>query len=527
MFEGPLGHKGLSPLIPLLKNESSFRDWLSANLNRIEEGLRLVGTEIGLSHPGLSRGSIDILARDRYGLFVIIEIKKSNATAREAVHELVKYTRLLRETHGLGDEDVRCMLLSTDWRELDGVITDFQAMTNFHVGCYEIHVAPDGNSLEISRHTPIAIGNRLEVFFLRVVCLTTSEEKRLILLERLRGAVDKVGITSAAILSLRYKGDNPNVYIGYGLYLAVAEVSAETHTRLKGNICADLEITPEEIEITTYEDHVYAEVTKHCFGLIDEIGFSTGDELPHLLDSWEVDAVHRIGRLGSNRRVNSDTELIEMLYQKSAVVQTQFSAITSPKLKSSWRDVSDKVLQCVQGIKVWEVAVSALLNTIEQDAPEADVAIRVYCPCDFMMSMFQLVRHDDAHYMPSIEIVYKSNEITHVLNGIIVWDGVTYPENPEGIIRDLGGSDWWAYYLMRNVPEYEEQIVSKHGLSYAATEWSLGNSAQGHWLEISDDALRRIPIDDVRYKPFQEFLNQNREYLQHLVECFETTAYFA
>ena len=75
--------------------ETDLRDHVAADLTLLEAGLTLVTTEFPLPNAVGTRGRVDILARDRHGMWVVIELKRSNTSAREALHELAKYVELL------------------------------------------------------------------------------------------------------------------------------------------------------------------------------------------------------------------------------------------------------------------------------------------------------------------------------------------------------------------------------------------------------------------------------------------------
>src|SRR2546430_6045429 len=105
-------------MIEPASTEARLRDELSKRLDLLEPGLTLQAVEFRLPNRQGASGSIDILATDRYAATVIIEIKKSNQTARQALHELHKYIALVKFDHGLRDSQIRCMLVSTAWHEL-------------------------------------------------------------------------------------------------------------------------------------------------------------------------------------------------------------------------------------------------------------------------------------------------------------------------------------------------------------------------------------------------------------------------
>ncbi len=72
-------------------DEAELRDYLAANPDEIEEGLHVIRKE----RP-IGTGYADIVARDREGRYVVIEVKRVTAT-REAVRQLHRYVEKLRE----------------------------------------------------------------------------------------------------------------------------------------------------------------------------------------------------------------------------------------------------------------------------------------------------------------------------------------------------------------------------------------------------------------------------------------------
>ena len=105
-------------MIDRLPYEPLIRDAIAERPELIELGLVTVRANYHLQNSEGTRGFVDVLARDRQGLFVAIEVKRSDNTAREALHEVLKYRELLRRELGLRVDQVRAIIASTTWREL-------------------------------------------------------------------------------------------------------------------------------------------------------------------------------------------------------------------------------------------------------------------------------------------------------------------------------------------------------------------------------------------------------------------------
>ena len=87
-----------------LSLERDLEDFLSNNLGVLEEGLKLIERQKEL--PGVGR--LDILAKDKNGNYVVIELKAGNADEK-AVGQLLAYIEYLKEQ---GYKNIREILVA-------------------------------------------------------------------------------------------------------------------------------------------------------------------------------------------------------------------------------------------------------------------------------------------------------------------------------------------------------------------------------------------------------------------------------
>jgi RecB family endonuclease NucS len=99
---------GSHSLLRVPAHENLIRDKLSTRLDLIEPDLSLISVDYALPNSVGTRGFIDILARDRHGVLVVIELKRSD-TAREALHEVMKYTEILQRERGIENSNIRAV----------------------------------------------------------------------------------------------------------------------------------------------------------------------------------------------------------------------------------------------------------------------------------------------------------------------------------------------------------------------------------------------------------------------------------
>jgi len=123
--------------------EHAIRDELVQNLDLIEKGLTLVEKEKYLPSTVGTRGFVDILAKDSRGKFVIIELKRSNSASRDALHEVLKYVEGIKENLSVREDELRVIVISTEWTELLVPFSSFVARVNFSIAGLKLNIDSD------------------------------------------------------------------------------------------------------------------------------------------------------------------------------------------------------------------------------------------------------------------------------------------------------------------------------------------------------------------------------------------------
>ncbi|WP_230589635.1 endonuclease NucS domain-containing protein [Pseudomonas chlororaphis] len=143
--------------------EDRIKNYLAGNLSLIEDGLTLVKKEFPLGNADGADGVIDILARDGFGHYVVIEIKRSDQVARAALHELTKYTALLKSTMGVRPENIRALLLSTAWHELGVPFTEYCRVCEVPTQGYILYANEDGVVSDVKSFVPVELSEPLTI----------------------------------------------------------------------------------------------------------------------------------------------------------------------------------------------------------------------------------------------------------------------------------------------------------------------------------------------------------------------------
>lgn len=138
--------------------EKDIQRALAANLHLLEPGLKCEKMEYYLKAPPYgTKGFIDILAKDRDGNTLIIEIKSRRATTREAIHELLKYAEYMKRDKGVNDDELRLCIVATDWSELLIPFSSAYAKMDVNLEGYRLHVYDSGEILSVERVRPLKL----------------------------------------------------------------------------------------------------------------------------------------------------------------------------------------------------------------------------------------------------------------------------------------------------------------------------------------------------------------------------------
>jgi RecB family endonuclease NucS len=99
-----------------LSLERDLEEYISRNLGQIEEGLTLYSEEGSSGRQySIDVGRIDLLAMDKGGNFVVIELKAGLATDR-VIGQVLGYMRYVRKNLAKG-KDVRGIIVADDFDE--------------------------------------------------------------------------------------------------------------------------------------------------------------------------------------------------------------------------------------------------------------------------------------------------------------------------------------------------------------------------------------------------------------------------
>ncbi len=519
--------------------ENRYRDHLAEHLDLIEQGLSLVDSELLLPNAAGAKGFVDLVARDKYGTLVLIEIKRSDSAARSAMHELFKYVALVRENYGLAKHQVRCVLLSTTWHELLVPFSELHGAGAFELSGKKLIVGPTDLPTGVEAVEPLIAQASLSLCPKHEILLYATSEARSQEMSRVVASLEQQQVTDYFLIVFDHDRSDTRVIYPYALYVVLAELSAAQRAAVQqrqleewhaeyladGGDPATWEVDDSDLLDPTdwgHEEEVLTRINELCEP--SEISIGDPDKLRSLHESWRLDKIVRSGRF-SSQLIWPDDQLLMAALAVGDKYTTLFVSQVSTSNPTACARLLENVSYSLQGAKGWQKQVPKLLNQLISDPDVDSVSIQLYSPCDLLFGLSALASgRTDA--LPALEIIAESasSGIRHY-SGALVWDGVTKLDAAEAIERVVPRGAFW-YLMSRHAGaqwEDESRYCQLHGLRYALYEAEYADDPRDakFWrLRIKAASVVRAEVSpsQVAAESAVSFAAANEEYLDHLAD---------
>ncbi|MFE9673397.1 endonuclease NucS domain-containing protein [Streptomyces sp. NPDC006259] len=485
------------------QTELAIQNALADRLGVIEPGMKLIKENYHLQNSAGTRGFVDILARDRHGIFVPIEVKKSDNTAREAIHEVLKYCELLRRERGMRVDQVRAVIASTDWKELIVPFSEISRSSVYPITGVKIDVGTDfPASMAVEPVTPLPVPNERD---LSVAAIRISVENRSDADEKwdsLTRSLVKVGIEDLiGVLAVR-------PHDGTGILHVALGVADANDPRLPA---------PDEDEGLEEPELHAAEYRAACAAGFEhpEAEVTVPEKLTRYMqtNSLEVAHVYRRGSFEEWRDLIDDSEAATMAQHAAGWNQVLLRSSANTSHSLAWGRFRARVDYVLEGNPDWTQVLRLWLDEVEHQGKSLDVLLQAYNPADFLASLIHGYGGDLRSLIPEISgAVDAPRGDGKLIHGLLTWDGRPIKDLWQAIhVAYPTVADWGMARAVGGVYETDMDLLRSLGLRYSLFEFLPGDSALPSQLIAEDGNLRRIPsgADGVSWpgvRPLQELL---------------------
>lgn len=471
-------------------HEKHIRDYLADHLELVEIGLRLEKIEYHLPNSVGARGFIDILARDRHGLWVVVELKRSRDSARQALHEVTKYTELLQREKALRKDRIRSIIVSTDWHDLLTPVSNLAREWGHDLQGRKITITPDGSVLSCEpvqllpkpfEHRPTQV---------HIVCFYTTPEGRDRGWERIVALAEEAQAQNLVGFDFDRVDEQDRVVGNHALYYAIGRINPDLAELQRG-----LDVVPDEGE----EDNPYYEVPASYHDCVAEyrashhinrggslavtIEVGNPDKFSALLEDrmWELGSARRTGAYAVSDAL-TDRDLCNAVAGRDGQAQVLFQGSADPRIRQRWATFTKEAAEPLTGNKDWSALMIGWFAEVTADSSLTDVRVSIYNPCDLIQTLFWGLLDPERPfelYTPSIlALAWGSGLPRRKTMGALVWDGQYRPDLVKRIRMVFPEPMHYAVYRQHHEVWREDPLLLELlGLRYVLFDMELGTAA--------------------------------------------------
>ncbi|EZP67256.1 endonuclease NucS domain-containing protein [Pseudomonas sp. RIT357] len=540
--------------------ESIIRDKLALNLNILEAGLQLLDIESYLRNIKGTNGFIDLLARDRNGKYVIIEIKRSKSASRDALHEVLKYLEGLKSEYSIRDSEMRVFIVSTEWKELLVPFSSFVKRTSIVAQGFSLEVDSDHTPILSTPVPPIELTqDRLFAPWheLNLYESKTSLEKGIASYEK--SCSDKeienyvlVTVTPSVEfkkrparalalieLSLFMPGlklkKSPEQTLAdlptysHILYFAPLQLSEEAcwHSIRKSITGEDLKEFELYMSCVDGSDKLFT-LHEKLYELMSSIYFDNAEigtpaKFSQLLDGdgAEIIEVRRYGTLEANKFLSNDS-IIEDLRGADGNRPQSYYKEFSPSNRAELSEVRTSVQRCLEDNPLWK---SQIIRVIDDFLPKSNnfrATLSIYNPGNFCLSLFKSIDDPERSYIPNYSLAITENDMLRC-----VFLGKMWPTGKKASFTKMLNEFYedsgrlflstlnWGGYESRDV-----EISHALGMTYKTFKIEFTGEAPSFW-ELTDIKWKaHAELDEA--SGFREFKQNNKDFVNDVCEYYST-----
>lgn len=544
-------------------SEAKIRDELAKNLSIFGMDLQLIDIEHYLPNVRGTRGFVDILARDEEGRYVIIELKRSNKSAREAIHEILKYTEGLKENKSLKDSEIIVIIVSTEWDELFIPFSAFVSKTNLELLGFNLSVDDDFTPIFAKPVTPITYRNERMLSDLHMCYQYYSVESLKNGIKSVIDCYEKKGVKDYVMVILRRTSfDNSDLRCsnsdGYesAFEINIIDEYIKDKQSLQFMIYTTSQCLKDEdyLQIINanrgfFEDFDEGELnelddiekTNYLYGEVvinsqpwpykDHAEIGTPAKFTHdiLERGWDVQEIIKGGAL-SNNELLEDRVIIDELKgldgKNRQVYKKSFKSLK--QLKNSLKDIS----RCLHYNAVWLSGIKNAFEEIEGqfgDKAEFIADVYIFNPSNTILTINAFIQsaingEDTTQWIPHYYIDVVVEDLLYKYYGCLVEDEDNVQNTTlRDVFEEFYGGSAHGYLLTHTWGGFESRdcnMVTTYGMKYANFLCLYNESTKGR-ESFYYDGFRYIASDAIHpYQGLHNFFERRNKFCKEIVAFY-------
>lgn len=522
--------------------ENELRDLVCERIGVLGEDLILLDKEKYLPNKLGTKGFIDIYAKDKQNNHVLIELKRSNQAARQALHEVMKYAEGVKSHFGANDDEIRIIIASTEWSEL---LVPFSSLAHsIQFSLKGIYIKLDGRDISVETIQPLKynkgrfISPEYDVFWYRDEL--NLNEGILSVIKVLTGAgvydflitilkADKpiassskerrVGVIKDIMRMNKLKViDSDAELFSYIVFLSAQAMSASEHLDIIKKTKPDevIESVTETI-VGLEEEEQIDYLRNYSFDLenIESDYYEIGNPAKFILyfntPGTNLHKLIRKGFFELNENLSDDVILAELKGTKGNSAQN-LQANISINCKQKLSNLKEAAQDLLETNLVWQNQILQILAEIEKKHPDSTIELNIYHPRIGLFSLYYTFKEFDnkESYLPCYSIYVKNTnaKVVKIYFGCL-----------QGNTKSLSFYEVIDKYYSGNIQELvltmtwgggeyrDDEILDDLGMSYMSFCWDTETDKK---YSLINNKWREDDVKSV-YGYFNDFIEKNED----------------
>jgi hypothetical protein len=531
-------------------NEAKLRDLLATQIGVLGTGLTLLNKEQFIPNDIGTRSFIDLYARDLEGHHVLIELKRTDAASREALHEVHKYAEAVKRHFGARENEIVLLVVSTEWRELLVPFSRLVVDTTLTIRGVQLLVDPSTGSLTAERVAvlPVSYGRFIapwhEVHWYLDASSLAAGLKSIAHSFSVKGIEDYVVAVlqppepcvsehqAAMVATLRQmmeRDDAEELHKSYELpkyefaaYVAMQMLSDSEYLQILESRPSSLtEVTEylnpdqgEERLLQLHEAVSAAEPLPTSDHL--EIGYPA--KLTKLLDTrgLEVVELQRHGMFSRNALLSDESIFSELRGEDGATGQ-RFRRTISIANRAHVASARREIASCLEQNPVWASHILRALEEIERQHSDAEIDISIFNPATGILTIYLTAsREDGVLFAPTYSLIVRSPEPCQMYFGSLEY--VKPASTLRAMLRKYYQNDLGSLLLTMTWGGKESRdidIIEDMGAAYRSFRCDINGSSREVYA-LRDDRWRPCPAR-TSLELWQDYLNRNEPLVREVL----------
>jgi Endonuclease NucS len=504
--------------MPNQQKESLIRDWLADNLDFIENGLQLIGKEYHLKDNIGAKGFVDLLCKDIYNNFVLIEIKRAQASSRQTITEVLKYYSLLKHNLKARESEIRIIIISTHWDELIRAFSETFHKTKIALKGYQITINEETcipHSINLVTPLEVSLLTRKFAFWYGLYLFETTN-KRALFHEKLAQRLRMANVNDYVTVDLDAPKENKKIVTSYALVAAFQRQSPHDllqqvktlYTIDEGQVMEREEFDDEN----SYQTHLEGAFidSLDMFNHDDDADSGYAEKLDSMInsDNWVVRQINRFGLFKSDPRYTDDL-LIAELKGHDGSSRNKFVGFAELSQTDRIKELREQCMNSLMHTPQWASFIEHIFKSIEEYASNTRILIDIYNPDSVIASFYFTMTTANPAYLPFYIVLvdHIESQKTDIYRGELLWNGkepinkLFTSSNPEEISQEV--------FRLHLLPDNETDSF-KTGLIYTNRKIVIENNEEvsnEFFIQKHDEWV----LAETNYKLIEDFIITNQD----------------